>query len=124
MIPTDVSRKLRVLGWVYYSLGVCGLLMTAAGFPVIRNVLNAVRRQAAPPPVVLVLKSVLVLSLVASAAMGVAIIRAGYSMRTCRHRHFCIVVSALICLSVPIGTIIGIFALIVLSRPDVKDGFR
>ena len=40
-----------------------------------------------------------------------------------RRRIFCLVVAALLCLSVPFGTVLGICAIIVLNRPSVKDLF-
>ena len=40
-----------------------------------------------------------------------------------RSRTFCIIVAALMCLSIPFGTILGVFTLIVLSRPSVRQLF-
>jgi hypothetical protein len=40
-----------------------------------------------------------------------------------QHHTFCIVVSAIDCLSFPIGTLLGVFTLIVLFRPSVKQLF-
>ena len=33
------------------------------------------------------------------------------------------VIAALECLSVPLGTLLGVFTLVVLSRPSVRDSF-
>ncbi len=42
-----------------------------------------------------------------------------------RHHHtFCIVVAAINCLHMPLGTALGVFSLIVLSRPSVKLMFN
>lgn len=40
-----------------------------------------------------------------------------------RNHTYCIIVSALECLSFPFGTAVGVFTLIVLSRPEVKAWF-
>ena len=40
-----------------------------------------------------------------------------------QHRTFCVVISVLNCLSVPFGTALGVFTLIVLQRPSVKALF-
>ncbi|HTL52604.1 MAG TPA: hypothetical protein VL860_08535, partial [Planctomycetota bacterium] len=41
-----------------------------------------------------------------------------------RKRHmFCLVIAGISCLSIPIGTILGIFTIIVLLRPTVKKAF-
>jgi hypothetical protein len=37
---------------------------------------------------------------------------------------FCFVVACLSCLQMPLGTLLGVFTLIVLSRPSVKDRFE
>lgn len=41
-----------------------------------------------------------------------------------RHRTFCFVVAAISCLSFPLGTALGVFTIIVLSRPSVKALFE
>ena len=40
-----------------------------------------------------------------------------------RHRTFCMVAAGLACLSVPLGTVLGVFTLVVLSRPAVAAMF-
>lgn len=40
-----------------------------------------------------------------------------------RGRMFCMIVAGITCLSVPIGTVLGVFTLIVLSRPSVAQLF-
>jgi hypothetical protein len=48
---------------------------------------------------------------------------AGRSLSERRHRIFCMIVAALLCLSIPFGTVLGICAIIVLNRPSVADLF-
>lgn len=50
-------------------------------------------------------------------------IYAGFCLRRQRRWMLCMVVASLSCLSIPIGTTLGIFAIIVLSRPRVKAMF-
>ncbi|KRG79213.1 hypothetical protein ABB30_02005 [Stenotrophomonas ginsengisoli] len=41
-----------------------------------------------------------------------------------RQRHTaCVVVAALACMMMPLGTVLGIFSIVVLMRPGVKDAF-
>jgi hypothetical protein len=40
-----------------------------------------------------------------------------------QHHTFCVVISALNCMSLPFGTALGVFSLIVLQRPSVKALF-
>lgn len=51
------------------------------------------------------------------------IIVAGRRLLQHRSRTFCLIVAALMCLSIPFGTILGVFTLIVLSRPSVRQLF-
>lgn len=48
---------------------------------------------------------------------------AGLSLRSNRRYWFCFVVACLTCLNVPLGTALGIFTVLVLSRPSVKQLF-
>lgn len=47
----------------------------------------------------------------------------GFSLRRNKRWLLCNVVAALNCLSIPIGTVLGIFTFIVLARPAVKAQF-
>ncbi len=40
-----------------------------------------------------------------------------------RHHTFCVVISALSCMSLPFGTALGVFSILVLQRPSVKALF-
>ncbi len=40
-----------------------------------------------------------------------------------RNRTFCMVVAGITCLSIPLGTILGVFTLMVLARPTVAEMF-
>ena len=47
----------------------------------------------------------------------------GYSLGQRKNYVFCFVIACLICINVPLGTILGVFTLLVLSRPSVKESF-
>ena len=49
---------------------------------------------------------------------------AGRSLLTLRRHTFCMVVAGLACLSVPLGTALGISTLVILNRQDVIQLFR
>jgi len=52
---------------------------------------------------------------------GALLIYSARMMQKRKHRIFSTVMAALICLNAPLGTVLGVFTLIVLSRPSVKD---
>jgi hypothetical protein len=47
----------------------------------------------------------------------------GIYLRQRKHRIFCIIIGALNCLHVPVGTALGAFTIVILSRDSVKNIF-
>jgi hypothetical protein len=64
---------------------------------------------------VLVIASLLVLAALVALA--------GSFLRKRRHHTFCLVVAALACMFMPFGTVLGVFTILVLIRPSVKEAF-
>jgi hypothetical protein len=63
---------------------------------------------------------IFVLTLVAAICLGLT----GYWLRKLKNRMFCFVIACILCLSAPLGTILGIFTILVLQRESVKELFR
>lgn len=55
--------------------------------------------------------------------MAFALVFSGLSLRGRRRYWFCFILACLICLNMPLGTALGVFTLIVLSRATVKQAF-
>jgi len=51
-------------------------------------------------------------------------ILAGFWIMRRKHRTACFVIAGISCLSIPFGTVVGVFTFIVLSRPSVAALFR
>jgi hypothetical protein len=56
-------------------------------------------------------------------ALGFAMIYAGRCLKKRERYTFCLVVAAISCLNMPVGTALGVFTIIVLMRPSVKELF-
>jgi hypothetical protein len=56
--------------------------------------------------------------------LSVLIFFVGRNLQQHRNYTFCLVIAALMCLSMPFGTILGIFTIIALNRPAVKELFQ
>ena len=81
-------------------------------------------KSAPPPPIVGELLIGLGLGLFAmSAAFAIALIVAGRSLAHQTRYVFCFVLACVCCLFTPWGTVLGVFTLVVLSRPSVKAMF-
>jgi hypothetical protein len=57
-------------------------------------------------------------------AFAACIIIAGRSLARQVHYLFCMVMAAIECMLMPFGTVLGIFTIIVLARPTVKEMFE
>jgi hypothetical protein len=57
-------------------------------------------------------------------SLAVASVMSGRYLSQFRNHTFSIVVAAILCAFMPFGTVLGVFTLIVLSRPSVKSLYR
>lgn len=57
-------------------------------------------------------------------ATSIFIIIAGRKIKKRRHRMFCMVIAGLECLFMPIGTVLGVFTLILLNKDSVIEIFE
>ncbi len=57
-------------------------------------------------------------------ATAAFILAAGRMLAARRRYLFCLVIAGIECLMIPLGTILGVFTIIVLSRPSVKAIFE
>lgn len=124
-------RLLSILQFVY-----AGLMGLMALIPVIHVTLGVAIVSGAlpmgpsssasgPPPAMMgwffiVLGGAIILFGLLTATLNVL---AGLFLRRRTHRTFCMVVAAVDCLNMPLGTALGVFTLIVLVRPGVRAAF-
>jgi hypothetical protein len=47
-----------------------------------------------------------------------------YYLRKRTHWTFCFVIACILCINLPLGTILGVFTILVLQRPSVKELFQ
>lgn len=64
--------------------------------------------------------ALLVLVFFLACALTICVFLSAYFLKSCRYRTFSLAVAAVICLNVPLGTVLGIFTIVVLMRPSVK----
>ena len=56
-------------------------------------------------------------------ALSLAIIVAGRRLAAHRSHTYCLVIAAIECLFMPLGTVLGVFTIIVLVRPEAREFF-
>jgi hypothetical protein len=134
--PVMVNRDeehLKLLAIFHYVLG--GMMAFFACFGLIYVVMGLVfsmmpastwnQGQGGPPPAWFGLLFVFIggIILLLGCTVGGLIAYAGRCIARRRHHTFCLVMAAIACLWVPIGTVLGVLAIIVLVRPSVKPLF-
>jgi hypothetical protein len=70
-----------------------------------------------------ILLAVLVVTLLFAGGFGGLLMWAGRSLQTQRRHTLCMVAAVILCLSFPLGTILGVWTLIVLSKPQIRALF-
>jgi hypothetical protein len=55
--------------------------------------------------------------------MAICLVAAGRFLKQQRHYMFCLVIAGVSCMAFPFGTVLGVFTIIVLMRPSVKQLF-
>ena len=122
------QEHLRLLSVFHYVAG--GMLALFACIGLIYVVMGlaisfAPNRGGGPPPAVFgVLFSFLGGAfLVIGWTVAALLVLAGRSLAQRRRYTFCLVMAAVCCLWMPIGTVLGVFTIIVLMRPSVQAMF-
>ena len=127
------NEHLKLLSIAYYVLGGVNaffafipLIYAAVGIMIIGIGSSIPNKPSEPPLAIIGWMFLLVATIVffVIAIFAILKIYAGICIARRKHRIFCYVVAALSCLSVPFGTLLGIFTFIVLSRPTVAELFE
>lgn len=124
-------EHLRLLSIFHYILG--GIMALFSCFPLIHIAMGIAiimgkfiddNSGQAPPPfvgwMVIIMGSVFILS---GWIMSVFVLIAGMKLKRKTNRVFCMVIAGIECLFMPFGTVLGVFAIIVLCRESTKELF-
>lgn len=125
------SEHLRILSIFHYVVG--GLTALFASFPIIHLAIGIfliiapekIESGGEPPPEVVgwlfaLLGGAFVLI---GWTVGILIIIAGRFLARRRHYLYCLIIAGVECIFMPLGTVLGIFTIIVLSKESVRDIF-
>lgn len=120
------EQYLKLLSVFHYVVG--GLVAFFACIPFIHLSLGIAMLvgafQDGPPRFVgLIFVLMAMLFITAGWTLAICIVIAGRCLAKRKHYMFCLVIAAITCTFMPFGTILGVFTIIVLMRPSVKELF-
>lgn len=129
----DVKEQLRLLAIFHYV--VAGIMALASLFPIIHLAVGigiiaaangAAEGDANAPPMWFGVIFVVMASLfiVSGLALASVVAMAGRMLTQHRRHTFCLVIAGIACMFFPFGTVLGVFTLIVLCKPEAKALFN
>jgi hypothetical protein len=125
------QEHLELLSIFHYIVG--GIAALFSFFPIVYLILGTlfivapgrIQGSGSPPPAflgwifIILGGSIMLVGL----AFAVCVILTGRYITKRRHYIFCLVIASLNCLFMPFGTILGVFTIVILMRPSVKELF-
>ena len=126
MTPTDHSQlnalalAHMILGGIGMVLSLFSLLYVFLGLAIVSGSLDM---DDAPMAVGWLFFGMGVTFLILGEAMSIALFISGRHLKRRTGHTFSFVVACISCLSIPVGTILGILTIIVLNRPTVKAAY-
>jgi hypothetical protein len=125
MVHKD-AEHLNILSIVWYVLAGLQCLGMCAGvaYIVMAGVFASKLSDPGDPPMGIIMGIFGVILIVISLVFAGLSYLTGKSLKQRRRLMLCYVMAALVCLSFPLGTALGVFTFIVLARPSVKASFQ
>jgi len=121
----ETENHLKILGIFYYIMG--GLLCLLALIPCIQIFLGIFivsNQNTAPALIGIIYLAIGLAAFLLILSIAIATIYTGRCLRQRKYYIFCIVMAGLCCCWFPLGTVLGVFSVIVLSKPEVKPEFE
>jgi hypothetical protein len=129
---TQDEQNLKLLGIFHYIMGgftalfsCMFLLHVAMGIAMLCGALEGEGCSGTPPPRALGLLFTIFPSLLVLGGwtLGGCMIAAGRKLQHHRSHTFCLVIAGIECMLMPLGTILGVFTLVVLTKESTKTLF-
>lgn len=129
MSPTENDRNLDLLGIFYYVLS--GITAFISLFPIIHIVIGVLALTGNMPDMKReeslvfggIFAGVGAFILLCGMGFALCLLLAGRKLRARRSHTFCLVMAGISCLFMPFGTVLGVFTIIMLTKPEVRAAF-
>lgn len=129
-ITSEDQQHLNLLSIFHYILA--GLLALVGCIPIVHLTIGIAMLAGAfdggkndpPPEMGIIFIVAAVLGMAFNWTLAICLFVAGRMLKARRSRTFCFIVAVVSCVFMPVGTVLGVFTIIVLSRPTVKQLFE
>ena len=131
MTMNQDKEHLRLLSIFHYV--VAGMAALFAMFPIIHLFIGLAMFTGTmdsghgdgPPMFIALMFTILpLIFIVFGLTCAAMLVKAGNNLRSQKNHTFCLVTAAVCCMFAPFGTVLGVFTIIVLIRPSVKELFE
>ncbi|HTA65740.1 MAG TPA: hypothetical protein VK753_09555 [Xanthomonadaceae bacterium] len=128
-IDADHLRLLRIFHFVAAGMAMLGLLFLLANFAMFRAFMDDPqmwngRNQPPPAEFFAMFKWFYVVFGLWFLASGIVNVASGIFIGRRKHRTFSLVAAAFDCLNMPLGTVLGVFTMMVLLRDSVRETYE
>lgn len=126
-------QHLKLLSIFHYIVG--GIIFIFSSFPILHFLagitlfyVSATKKMGPNPGTPMVFGAIFAIFAGTFILIGwtcaILMIISGYKLSKLRNINFCFIVACIGCLFMPLGTILGVFTIIVLMRPSVRELFQ
>ena len=128
-VDADHLKLLSIFHFVGAVFALMGILFLLAHYAMMHTILGHGEtwrnsRQSAPPvEIFAILQWFYLVMAVWLIGSGVLNVISGFCLRAKKHRTFSMIVAAINCLHMPLGTVLGVFTFIVLMRDSVREAY-
>jgi hypothetical protein len=110
------EKKLKLISYLYYILAGLGVPASFIPWIIMLNVVS--------PNDKMIVEVFAVFGLSGSFLLLLCLAFAGYAFRKHKLWTYCFVVSIILCASFPLGTALGVYSIITLNDPGIKEIFN
>jgi hypothetical protein len=124
-IDEDHLNLLSIFYFVTAALALLGILFFVGYYEMMNYIFSNPEiwknQRGGPPPaeMLAMFRWMFVIFGLLCAALGTMNLMTGLFLRQRKHRTFSLVIAAINCLQMPLGTVLGVFTIIILIRPSV-----
>ncbi len=113
-----------VLGGFQMLFSLIGLIYLGMGILIASGELESAKGTPPPAEIGWIFGAVGIVFTLVFLTIGLLAIKTGTNIRKRKNRTFCIVIDSILCMMIPLGTIVGIFGLVLLMKPENAGQFE